>query len=207
LGAVENEKGSAWNVNARLNYTGPTRFPMLWGGYDRGFLMPLRNSSLWIRTSAGRAFGPSGDTFASFYFGGFGNNWIDKDRQLAASAPTDFSRYRGYFSFPGTQLNAIGGRDYVKSTVEWDLPPLRFRSAGWTSVYFNWVRLALFGGALGTDLGNGALRTSYTDAGAQVDLRLVWFTYMKSTFSVGFGVARDQNGHTGTEKMISLKLN
>jgi len=126
---------------------------------------------------------------------------------IPSSAPTDFSRYRGYYSFPGTEINAIGGRDFAKSMVEWDLPPLRFRSAGWTGVYLNWVRLALFGGALGTNLGNSALRTNHTDAGAQLDLRLVWFTYMKSTLSIGFATARAQNGQTSTEKMISLKLN
>ena len=207
LGAVEDEKGSAWNVNARLNYTAPGMFPSIWAGYDRGFLMPWRNSSLWIRSSAGRAFGPGGDSFASFYFGGFGNNWIDKERQVAAAIRPDFSRYRGYFSFPGAPIDAIGGRDYAKSMVEWDLPPVRFRSAGWTAVYFNWVRLVLFSGVLGTNLGNSASRAGYTDAGAQLDFRLVWFTYMKSTFSVGFAAAHDPNGHTGTEKMISLKLN
>ena len=206
LGAVEDEKGSAWSVNARLNYTGSGRFPMIWGGYDRGFLMPMRNSSVWVRTAAGRAFGNENDTFASFYFGAFGNNWIDKARQVAASVPSDFSRYRGYFSFPGTPINAIGGRDFAKTTVEWDLPPVRFRSAGWTGVYFNWVRLALFSGVLGTDLSDSARRGVYGDAGAQLDVRLVWFTYMKSTFSVGVAAAHDPNGRTGSEKFVSLKL-
>jgi hypothetical protein len=207
LGAVENEKGNAWNVNARLSYTAPGMFPALWAGYDRGFLMPLRNSSLWIRSSGGQAFGSKTDTFASFYFGGFGNNWIDKERQVAAATPTDFNRYRGYFSFPGTQINEIGGRNFAKTMVEWNLPPVRFRSAGWTAVYLNWARLSLFSGVLGTNLGDSALRAGYVDAGAQVDVRLVWFTYMKSTFSVGFATAHDPNGRTSTERMFSLKLN
>jgi hypothetical protein len=206
LGAVEDEKGSAWSMNARLNYTGPGKFPMIWAGYDRGFLMPMRNSSFWVRTAAGRAFGNENDTFASFYFGAFGNNWIDKARQVPASEPTDFSRYRGYFSFPGTPINAIASRDFAKTTIEWDLPPVRFRSAGWTGVYFNWVRLALFSGVLGANLSDSARRGTYGDAGAQLDLRLVWFTYMKSTLSVGVAAARDPNGHAGSEKFISLKL-
>jgi hypothetical protein len=179
---------------------------MIWAGYDRGFLMPLRNSSLWIRSSAGRAFGPEADSFASLYFGAFGNNWIDKARPVAASEPTDFSRYRGYFSFPGVPINAIGARDFLKATVEWVLPPVRLRSAGWTGVYFNWVRLALFSGVLQTNLSDSTARAAYSDAGAQLDLRLVWFTYMKSTLSVGAAGARSPNGHLRTETFVSLKL-
>lgn len=198
IGAIEEEKGSAWDLNARLNYTAPGMFPMVWADYDRGFLTPFRNSSVWVRSSAGKAFGNSGDPFASFYFGGFGNNWVDK---------ANFSRYREFYSFPGTELNALGGRDFAKSMIEWDLPPVRFRSAGTTALYFNWARLALFSGVLGTNLTDSASRAVYTDAGAQLDFRLVWATYMKSTFSVGFAEVRGNNGHISTEKMISLKLN
>ncbi|HCC56860.1 MAG TPA: hypothetical protein DEQ47_06270 [Solibacterales bacterium] len=155
LGAVEDEKGNAWAVSTRLNYTGPSAFPRIWASYDRGFLTPLRNSSLWIRSSAGRAFGNSADPFSNFYFGGFGNNWVDKG---------DFSRYREYYSFPGTRINAIGGRDFAKTMLEWNLPPVRFRAAGGTALYFNWARLSLFSGAL------AANREGYADAGAQLDL-------------------------------------
>jgi hypothetical protein len=86
------------------------------------------------------------------------------------------------------------------------LPPVRFRSAGWTALYFNWARLSLFSGVLGTDLGDSARRAGYVDAGTQLDIRLVWFTYIKSTFSVGFAGIRDQSGNTSSERMISLKL-
>jgi hypothetical protein len=103
-------------------------------------------------------------------------------------------------------INAIGARDFLKSTVEWVLPPVRFRSAGWTGVYFNWVRLALFSGVLQTNLSDSTARAAYSDAGAQLDLRLVWFTYMKSTLSVGAAGARSPNGYLSTEKFISLKL-
>jgi hypothetical protein len=196
LGAIENEKGVAWKVDAREDYTFPKSFPGVWAGYDRGFLLPLRNSSVWIRSSAGGAFGNASDPFANFYFGGFGNNWVDKG---------DFSRYREYYSFPGVHLDQIGGTSFAKSLAEWDLPPVRFRSAGTTAFYANWARLAVFTGALAANPGDGRLR-GYVDAGAQIDVRLVLFTYTKSTFSAGFAAARDRAGHTGTELMFSLKL-
>lgn len=198
LGAVEDEKGSSWSLHARAAYTGSDAFPNLWATYDRGFLTPFRNSSLWVRSSAGRAFGNSSDPFANYYFGGFGNNWVDKG---------DFSRYRAWYSFPGVRLNAIGAHDFVKTMVEWNLPPVRFRAAGGTRLYFNWARLSLFSGVLGANPGSAAQRAGYLDAGAQLNLRLVWFTYLNSTFSVGVAAARDPNGRISSEKMISLKIN
>ena len=111
LGGIEDEAGQGWNLNTQVHYTFPKAFPHAWGGYDRGFLLPLRNSSLWVRSSAGAAFGAANDPFRSFFFGGFGNNWIDRQQDEAGRhvSAADTSRYREYFSFPGVHLNQIGG--------------------------------------------------------------------------------------------------
>jgi hypothetical protein len=196
LGAIEDESGLQWKVSAQIDDTFPRVFSRVWGEYTRGFLLPLRNSSLWIRSSSGRAFGNTNDPFANFYFGAFGNNWVDKG---------DFSRYREYDSFPGVHIDQIGARSFAKSLAEWDLPPVRFRDLGSTKLYTNWARLALFTGALGTNPSADRLR-GYVDAGAQIDFRLVLFSQIKSTFSSGFAVAHDHAGHVGSEIMFSLKL-
>jgi len=196
LGAIEDENGVQWSVTGQINDTFPKVFPNVWGEYARGFLLPLRNSSLWVRSSAGGAFGDAVDPFANFYFGAFGNNWIDK---------RDFSRYRHYYSFPGVHIDQIGANNFAKSLVEWDLTPLHFRNLGSTKLYSNWARLVLFTGGLVTDpAGND--RTGYADAGAQIDLRTVIFSQVKSTFSSGFAMAHDRTGHIGTEFMFSLKI-
>jgi hypothetical protein len=44
-------------------------------------------------------------------------------------------RYRAQYAFPGVELNDVAGRNYVKSMVEWNLPPLRFRRAGKPGFY------------------------------------------------------------------------
>lgn len=196
LGAVEDERGNSWTLNARMSHTFPRSFPRAWATYNRGFLTPIRHSSIWVRSSAGKAFGDSGDPFSSFYFGAFGNNWVDK---------LDYSRYREYYSFPGVKLNQLGARSFAKSLVELNLPPVRFRQAGSTMAYVNWARLSLFSGALAANPG-GERGRGYVNAGAQLDFRLVFFSYAKSTFSAGFAAARDRAGHTGTQVMFSLKL-
>jgi hypothetical protein len=196
LGAIEDESGVQWNVNAQMDATFPKLFPRVWGEYSRGFLLPLRNSSLWIRSSAGGAFGDENDPFANFYFGAFGNNWVDKG---------DFSRYREYYSFPGVHIDQIGANSFVKSLAEWDLTPLHFRNLGSTKLYCNWARLALFTGGLAANPASDQ-RSGYGDAGAQIDVRMVLFSQVKSTFSTGFAAAHDRSGHTGTEFMASLKI-
>jgi hypothetical protein len=196
LGAIENESGVQWKVSGEVDDTFPEIFPHFWGEYTRGFLLPLRNSSLWIRSSAGKAFGTASDPFANFYFGAFGNNWIDKG---------DFSRYREYYSFPGVQIDQIGANSFAKSLAEWDLTPLHFRDLGSTKLYCNWARLALFSGVLGTNPASNQ-RSGYVDGGAQLDFRLVLFSQIKSTLSTGFAASRNDNGQTGTEFMISLKI-
>jgi hypothetical protein len=196
LGAIEDESGVQWNLNAQMDATFPKRFPRVWGEYSRGFLLPLRNSSLWVRSSAGGAFGDENDPFANFYFGAFGNNWVDKG---------DFSRYREYYSFPGVHIDQIGANSFVKSLAEWDLTPLHFRNLGSTKLYCNWARLALFTGGLAANPASDQ-RSGYGDAGAQIDIRMVLFSQVKSTFSTGFAAAHDRSGHTGTEFMVSLKI-
>jgi hypothetical protein len=196
LGAIEDESGVKWKVSGEIDDTFPKIFPHVWGEYTRGFLLPLRNSSLWIRSSAGKAYGNASDPFATFYFGAFGNNWIDKG---------DFSRYREYYSFPGVQIDEIGANSFAKSLAEWDLTPLHFRDLGSTKVYCNWARLALFTGVLGANPASDQ-RSGYVDGGAQVDFRLVWFSQVKSTFSTGFAASHDDTGHNETEFMVSLKI-
>jgi hypothetical protein len=151
---------------------------------------------VWLRSSAGKVFGDATDPFANFYFGAFGNNWIDKG---------DFSRYRYYYSFPGFQIDQIGAQSFAKSLAEWDVTPLHFKDFGTTKLYSNWARLALFTGALGANPASDQ-RTGYFDGGAQIDFRLVWFSQIKSTFSTGFAAGSDSSGNTGHEFMFSLKI-
>jgi hypothetical protein len=198
LGAVDEERGTRWRLQAVSNT--PERggtSPRLSLDWARGFLTPIDHSSIWFRTSAGRAFGDRGDPFAQFFFGGFGNNWVDH---------LDEKRYRRQYSFPGVEIDELGGRDYVKGMVEWTLPPLRFRRAGVPSFYLNWLRPALFAGALRTDLGSSALRRTTYDLGAQVDLRLVFFSNLNATLSLGYARAWQDGGPSSDEVLVSLKI-
>ena len=168
----------------------------MWGNYDRGFLLP-RNSSFWLRASAGKSLGDFNSPFASFYLGAFGNNYIDHGT---------ISRYRDYYSFPGVGIDAIGARSFGKLMGEYNLPPKRFREFGSTWAYVNWARLTLFSSGLITNLTSTPSRDYFVNLGTQLDFRVVLFTYLNATLSSGFAAAADRNGRVTGEYMVSLRI-
>ncbi len=194
-GAVDDEKGTVWGIYSRFYYSRGS-FPRVWANYDHGFLLP-RNSSFWIRTSAGKSFGDSSSPFANFYFGDFGNNYVDHG---------EISRYRDYYSFPGVGIDAIGAGSFGKVLGEYNLPPKRFRQLGATWMYLNWARLSLFSSGLFTNLSSAPIRGYYANLGTQLDLRIVLFTYLNSTLSGGYAAAADRDGRISTQYMISLRI-
>ena len=196
LGGVEDEKGLEWKLvasGARVNHE---VFPKVYGALDYGILLPWEHSSVWLRSAAGKSWGDRGNSFSKFYFGGFGNNYVDHG---------SIRRYRDYYSLPGLKLNEAGGNNFGKMTLEWALPPLRFRRAGSAQFYCNWARLALFTSQLVTDIGSDTYRHHVPSVGAQVDFNLVLFSNLPSTLSLGYANARYE-GKSSKEVMASLKL-
>ncbi len=197
LGAVEYERGLDWQLNQRTNLVNATWYPRVYGSLDYGFLLPLMHSSVWIRSSAGYSVGAVDEPFANFYFGGFGNNWIDYQ---------EIDRYRLYYSFPGTEINGIGGVNFARVMLEWTLPPIRFREFGVPSFYFRWARFALFSSALATNLGSEAEKRSLLNAGIQLNIRLVSFSLFNSTLSLGYAFAFEEDQRMSREFMVSLRI-
>jgi hypothetical protein len=171
--------------------------PKIYGSYDEGRALPIGHSSVWLRSAGGFSPRSRDLPFANFFFGGFGNNWIDR---------LDEKRYREWGSFPGLALNEIGGRNFVKSTAEWNLPPWRFRRAGIPGFYASWARPALFAGALATDLDAERVRRVTRNVGAQLDVRFGALSVLDATLSIGGAVAFEQGQRPRREAMVSLKI-
>ena len=132
---MDHEKGYRWDLAANVDQAGGDTVSRYRGGFDFGFALPLRNSSVWLYNSAGVANGNSDNSLASFYFGGFGNNYVDDG---------EVKRYREYDSFPGFEIDALAGRDFGKSVLELNLPPLRFEEVGSPGFFLGWARPAVF---------------------------------------------------------------
>lgn len=197
LGHVDDEKGVGWSVVLQGQYVDGRAVPRLHGTLDLGFGLPLRHSSVWLRSAAGFSPRDRDDPFANFYFGGFGNNWVDRGNE---------KRYREYYALPGVELNEIGGRNFAKSTLEWNLPPVRFREVGKPGFYLTWARPALFSSVLATDLDSAAFRRVLWDAGGQVDFRITALSSLDVTVSAGYALAFEDGHRPRHEGMVSLKI-
>jgi hypothetical protein len=201
LGAVDDEKGLAWEVVLDASLAHDNVIPQARVGLDFGFPLPLHHSSLWFRSAAGASGGDRADPLANFFFGGFGNNYVDN---------RSIQRYQEHYSFPGFRLNEIGGlrgaHDFARQMVEAKLPPLVFEKVGTPAFYLTWLRLSLFASALWTDVEFSGLHDHYASTGAQVDLRFTLLHWYDMTLSAGYAVGSRGWQRAGDEWMLSLKI-
>ncbi|HPE87237.1 MAG: hypothetical protein WC151_02570 [Bacteroidales bacterium] len=198
LGAVEPEQGFDWNVYVSGIYASNNLYPQLFTSLDAGVLLPLRNTSFWLRNAAGVSLhNDAGNSFNNYYFGGFGNNFIDYQA---------IGRYRNIESFPGLEINEAAGNHFIKTMGELNLRPLYFKEAGFIWLYVTYARLSLLGGGLYTMHNNWQNTGIYYNAGAQLDFDIVLFSLLKSTLSLGAARAWRPDHSSGNEFMISLKL-
>ena len=197
LGYVDEEKGVGWDVGYAGDRVKGDIFARFYGDLDLGTALPIRHSSVWLRTSAGWSPGDREEPFANFYFGGFGNNWVDW---------RDEKRYRESYAFPGLDINEVGGTNYARTMLEWNLPPVRFRHAGKPGFYLTWARPAVFASALVTNMDSDALRRTITNVGGQVDFRLGVLSRLELTLSAGYAAAFERGQKARNEAMVSLKV-
>ncbi|MCJ7753873.1 MAG: hypothetical protein MUP13_04870, partial [Thermoanaerobaculales bacterium] len=197
IGGLSPEKGLGWALYLNDKYTESENFLRVWGELDFGVPLPITHSSLWLRPSVGYSWGDRDNTLSNFYFGAFGNNWVDYQ---------EARRFRDFDSFPGLEINELEGNNFAKLLLEWELPTLRFKRAGVPNFYATWLSPSLFGTAITTDFDDGDLRRDLYSLGAQIDLKLVIFTNLSSTLSLGYARAFESGRPSSNEYMISLKI-
>ena len=87
------------------------------------------------------------------------------------------------------------------------LPPIRFRQLGGLNLYSNWMQFSLFTSALWVWEPFFYGTNRFVNAGTQMDMKIVLFSLLESTFSMGYANAWDlSSGERYKEFMISLKL-
>ncbi|MFO7609902.1 MAG: hypothetical protein R6X35_12040 [Candidatus Krumholzibacteriia bacterium] len=197
LGAVDYEKGHAWSLALNDNHVNGRSLLQTVATVDLGVPWLWPHSSLWLRTAGGWSPGERDEPFANFYFGGFGNNWVDRG---------EIRRYRHWYAFPGLELNEAGGTSFARALLDWNLPPLRFRRAGKPAFYATWARTSLFAGGLTTSPAEAEYRRSHWTVGMQTDLRLVLLSRLEMTASTGYGRALARGRAPRDEVMISLQI-
>jgi hypothetical protein len=198
LGGVDHEKGIEWRALADLDYSPKEglAFPKIFGGLNYGVPLPLPNSSLWLYTSGGLAWGKPLHPLASYYFGSFRNNYVDNRPE---------KRYRELESFPGFAIDEIAARRFAKVTGEVNLPPVRFVELGTPAFYLSYVRPAVFAGGMATQAPDGRGHRYY-DVGTQLDLNFTVALRLPMVFSVGVAHGWEDGRSRATEWLASLKI-
>ena len=201
LGSVMREQGYELGLQGYSYLAGGRLFPSIDATADFGTLLPIdRNTSVWLRTAAGHSFGDASSAFGNSYFGGFRNNHVDYRNAF---------QYRQPQAMPGAGIDAIPAHSYAKATAELNLRPIRLNDFGALFLYPTWIQCSLFGTGLST-WNPGQARQMYYSAGVQLTTELVFFNYLKTTFSVGYGHLFAPAGfpqrNNGNELMFSLKL-
>ena len=197
LGAVDDEKGIRWTAFAGVQHvTGETPWYVR-GNVDYGWDLPLRNSSLWLRTAGGYASGNPDISISNFYLGGFGNNYVDS---------REIKRYRDMFSYPGFGIDAISGQSFVRPMLEWNITPYVFESVGTPAFHLAWMRPAVFASALWTDVESSSRRKNYANVGAQVDFDVTVLHWYPMTLSIGYAIGFGDGRRSNGEWMASLKI-
>jgi hypothetical protein len=197
LGNVDDEKGIRWSMHGRNDMVQSTGFTRLYGTYDQGVALPLPHSSIWLRTAAGFSPQSRSEPFANFFFGGFGNNYVDHQEE---------KRYREYYALPGAELNEIGGRNFARALVEWNVPPLRVRRVGTPGFYLTWMRPAVFASGLLTNVDAASDRHRVASVGGQLDFRFTMLSTLDLTLSLGGAAAYEPGRAPRREVMVSLKI-
>jgi hypothetical protein len=195
LGAVDYEAGYRMHFSVKNDYGRQLSYPKVRGGLDFGFALPWKHSSLWLYNSAGVSMGNPASVLDYFYFGAFGNNFVDDG---------EIKRYRDYESFPGFDIDAIEGRSFAKSVGEWNLPPIRFADVGIPAIYLSSIRSAIFGGIMVAD---GPVRSATLEnIGFQVDWNFTIAVRLPMTLSAGYAKGFGHAPGRHDEIMVSLKI-
>ena len=197
LGAVDAETGTQWSVLAEASVADDSPYGFMRGTFDRGMALPVEHMSLWFRQAAGFSPTDRGDPLSNFFFGGFRNNYVDH---------LDEKRYRETYSLPGAEIDEIDGRNFLKSMVEWNLPPLRFDKFGTSGFYVPWLRASVFAGGLATNVDAADVRRGLGTFGLQVDLSISALSVLDLMLSGGVATTVERGYAPRHEAMISLKV-
>jgi hypothetical protein len=157
----------------------------------------MRNTGFWIRNSVGQSFGKRESAMSYFYFGGFRNNFVDWQ-------PSE--QYRKPLAFPGAQIDEIKAYNYIKTMGELNLRPLRLRNVGAGWMYPTYIKSSIFSTHMLSNLNIEGLTRNIFNFGGQIDIQLVLFSYLKTTWSVGYAVMTEKQTDTKGQLMLSVKL-
>jgi hypothetical protein len=129
-----------------------------------------------------------------FYFGGFGNRYIDNEPQF---------KYREIESLAGLSYRKYIAKNFIKFGLENLFPPLDIGIAIGDQ-YLSKMSLSVFSQFLYAQ--NEKESENYMNTGMQINFHMNNFYVLESTLSLGYAHAWDESDNEFDEFFISLKL-
>ncbi len=180
IGSVDNEEGTKWTATLMTFHINPKQFKHVGGihlEWERYTTWACPHNIFVLNLSAGARHTEKRLAQGKFYFGGFGNRYLENE-------PVE--QYRKVFRFPGVQIYDLVTDRFSKVSIENKLPPLRFGNAYLGHHCLTHIDATLFSQCLAIDRN---WRGIWLDAGMQINLHLKHWFNLESTISFGFAKA------------------
>jgi hypothetical protein len=196
IGSSDYENGNVFDVTLRVfgdNPDAPEYAGQVTAEWDNYSKWLADHNTFHFQLAGGYHYDNPDLIQARFYFGGFGNRYVEN---------VDVKQYRKLFRFPGLPIYSLAADRFVKVIFENNLPPLRFANAAIGSHLINHVDASIYSQALFMNSDQG---DKWIDLGAQVNFVMKHWFNLETTFSTGIAKAWGKNS-SDWEWFMSLKL-
>ncbi|MFQ6114633.1 MAG: hypothetical protein ACE5NG_11225, partial [bacterium] len=196
IGSVDNEHGNEWTVTLMALGVNP-RNPKVVGGlhaeWDHFMTWAWPHNVLHFKLASGYLRTRKDLAIGKFYFGGFGNQYLENK---------DVKQYRNVFRFPGVPIYSLVTGRFAKVMIENNLPPLRLDNFKLGKHFLSYVNAAWFAQGLILD---SAREGKWISLGGQINFVFKHWFNLETTLSAGVAQAWSQHGNS-REWFISFKL-
>lgn len=180
IASVDSEFGNKWAVTLTalgMNPRAPEIGTGFHGEWSHFQTWAIPHNVLHAQLAAGYYRANEDLALGRFYFGGFGNQYLENK---------ETKQYRAVFRFPGVPIYSLSSQRFVKIMLENNLPPLRFSHIGISRHLLSHVDASVFTQGL---LADSPQSMAWLNLGAQVNLVFTHWFNLESTFSAGVASA------------------
>ena len=180
IGSTDIEEGVKWSVTLMTFHVDPRNFQHVGGVH---FEWERYNTYLWphnvfmFKFATGWRYTKDNMAIGKFYFGGFGNRYLENESPM---------QYRKVFRFPGRPIYSLPAKHFVKFMLENKLPPLWFGNLYIGQHSLHRLDLSIYSQTLIMD---PTWKDSWINLGTQINFHFRHWFNLESTISIGFARA------------------
>ncbi len=197
IGSVDSEKGSELSLTGMFFAVEPHKNADMVGGFhaEAGYYLPalFPHNILHFKLMGGYRRTLDDMAIGKFYFGGFGNRYLEDGK---------IRQYRKVFRFPGIPIYSLATDRFVKGLIEHSSPPYRPGGIHLGHHYLSYINASWYSQGLWLNSPRSKL---WLSLGAQINFNFKHWYNLQSTLSLGAARAWWQDHHNN-EWFISLKL-